>query len=137
MSEYGVFLSDCRGSIIWAGTNVRVDTCRLCITETYTRWASLTGLSEVSGLTIHGPADPGRRVATVSVSLAGWEPIDLGAVLDSTFGICVRPGPHCAPLAHRTLGTYPQGTVWLSPGPFTTEYDIDRAIAALSALGGP
>jgi cysteine desulfurase family protein len=96
----------------------------------------LTGLREIPGLRIHGLADPSRQVATVSVTLADWEPVDLGAVLDSSFGIAVRPGLHCAPLAHRTIGTYPQGTVRLSPGPFTTEAEIDQALAALRALAG-
>ena len=94
----------------------------------------LDGLAEVAGVTVHGPRDPERQVATVSVSIEGWEPIDLGAALDSSFGICVRPGLHCAPLAHRTIGTFPQGTVRLSPGPFTTEDEIDQAVAALRAL---
>ena len=94
----------------------------------------LEGLKSVPGLHIHGPADSRRQVATVSITLDGWEPVDLGAVLDSSFGIAVRPGLHCAPLAHRTLGTYPQGTVRFSPGCFSTEEDVDTAIAALRAL---
>jgi len=91
-------------------------------------------LREIRGLHLYGPGDARRQVATVSLTLDDWEPIDLAAALDTSFGICVRPGLHCAPLAHRTIGTYPQGTVRLSPGAFTTDEEIDIAIRALRAL---
>jgi len=96
----------------------------------------IDGLRDIPGLRIHGTGDPARQVATVSLSVEGWEPIDVAAVLDSSFGIAVRSGLHCAPLAHRTLGTYPRGTVRLSPGCFTTDDDVDRALAALRKLAG-
>jgi cysteine desulfurase/selenocysteine lyase len=96
----------------------------------------LAGLADVPGLRVHGTGDPQRRVAVVSLTVEGWEPVDLGAALDSAFGIAVRPGLHCAPLAHRTLGTFPLGTVRLSPGAFTTEDEVDQALAALRALAG-
>jgi selenocysteine lyase/cysteine desulfurase len=94
----------------------------------------LDGLCDIPGLRIHGVADPERQVATVSISLRGWEPLDLAAVLDSSFGIAVRAGLHCAPDAHRTLGTFPGGTVRLAAGCFTTAEDIEHAVAALGQL---
>ncbi len=94
----------------------------------------LAGLRETPGVRVHGPADPGRQVAVVSITAEGWEPVDLGAALDSAFAIAVRPGLHCAPVAHRTLGTFPRGTLRLSPGFTTTEVEIDEALAALRAL---
>lgn len=96
----------------------------------------LAGLGEIPGVRVHGTGDPRRQVAVISITVAGWEPVDLGAALDSAFGIAVRPGLHCAPAAHRTLGTFPRGTVRLSPGASTTEEEIDRAVAALRALAG-
>lgn len=96
----------------------------------------LSGLAEIPGVRVHGTADPRRQVAVVSITVQGWEPVDLGAALDSAFGIAVRPGLHCAPVAHRTLGTFPRGTVRLSPGGATTEDEIDRALSALRALAG-
>jgi cysteine desulfurase / selenocysteine lyase len=92
------------------------------------------GLADVAGVTIHGTRDAALQVATVSVSLDGWEPVDVAAALDSSFGIAVRSGLHCAPLAHRTLGTFPRGTVRLSPGPFSTNEDVDRAVTAIRKL---
>lgn len=94
----------------------------------------LTGLREIPGLRIHGPGDPSRQVAVVSITLEGWDPLDLAAALDSAFGIAVRAGLHCAPLAHITLGTYPRGTVRLAPGYSTTEADVDQVLEALGEL---
>jgi cysteine desulfurase family protein len=92
------------------------------------------GLADVAGVTIHGTRDAALQVATVSVSLDGWEPVDVAAALDSSFGIAVRAGLHCAPVAHRTLGTFPRGTVRLSPGLFSTNEDVDRAVTAIWKL---
>ena len=96
----------------------------------------IDGLRDVPGVRVHGSGDAGRQVGVVSLSVEGWEPVDLAAVLDSSFGIAVRAGLHCAPLAHRTLGTFPRGTVRLSPGCFTTDEDVDQALAALRKLAG-
>ncbi|MHB9863578.1 aminotransferase class V-fold PLP-dependent enzyme [Streptomyces sp. YIM S03343] len=94
----------------------------------------LGGLKEIPGLHVHGTGDASRQIAVVSVTVDGWEPLDLAAALDSSFGIAVRPGLHCAPLAHQTLGTYPHGTVRLAPGPMTTMSEIDESLAALKEL---
>jgi cysteine desulfurase / selenocysteine lyase len=94
----------------------------------------LAGLAAIEGLRVHGPADPAERVAVVSVTHPGWEPSDLAAALDGSFGVAVRAGLHCAPLAHRTLGTFPAGTLRLAPGCFTTAEEVDQAVAALGAL---
>jgi len=95
-------------------------------------------LREIPGLRLHGPGDALRQVATLSITLDGWEPHDLAAVLESAFGLAVRAGLHCAPWAHRTLGTAPAGTVRLSAGPSTTEDQVDQAAAALEAVAaGP
>ena len=98
--------------------------------------ALLDGLKAIPGVRIHGPGDAKRQVAVVSVTLDGWDPADVGAALDSSFGVAVRPGLHCAPLAHQTMGTYPTGTIRLSPGPFTSTEDIDGALSALRRLAG-
>jgi len=94
----------------------------------------LAGLQEIDGVRIHGVLDPSARVSVVSVTLRGWEPIDVSAALDSAFGIAVRSGLHCAPLAHRALGTFPLGTVRLAPGHLTTDDEIDQTLAALGEL---
>ena len=111
----------------WGPAKVRAHETRLAA-------RLLAGLADIPGVRVQGPPDPGRRIAAVSLTLEGWEPVDLAAALDSSFGIAVRPGLHCAPLAHRTLGTHPRGTVRFSPGCFTTEGEVDAALAALREL---
>lgn len=81
-------------------------------------------LRSIPGVTVYGPADPSRRCSVLSFTAAGVDPALLAAELDHGFDIAVRAGLHCAPLAHRTLGTLPGGTVRLSPGWATTSEEI-------------
>ena len=81
-------------------------------------------LRDIPGVTIHGPADPSSRCSVLSFTAAGVDPALLAAELDHNFDIAVRSGLHCAPLAHRTLGTFPGGTIRVSPGWFTTSEEI-------------
>ncbi|WP_417915354.1 aminotransferase class V-fold PLP-dependent enzyme [Candidatus Electronema sp. JM] len=92
------------------------------------------GLSELDGVTLHGPPPGKERIAILSFSIHGWEPEDIGGILHHNHGIQVRTGLHCAPLAHRTLGTLPLGTVRLSPGCFTTAEEIRQAVAAIRMI---
>lgn len=76
----------------------------------------------------------GPPTAVVSVTLQNGDPSDLAHALDIEYGVMVRSGLHCAPMAHRSLGTYPTGTVRFSFGWHNTEADVDYALAALAAL---
>ncbi len=88
----------------------------------------------IEGLTVYGPtlAELDRRTDVFSVRVAGVTPGELAAALERQFGILTRPGLHCAPLAHQTIGTYPEGTTRLSFGPFTTADDVRTAADALN-----
>ena len=88
----------------------------------------------VEHLTVYGPKEPDLRAGVFSVNLPGLGPRELAACLERDFGICVRPGVHCAPLAHETIGTHPSGTCRFSFGPFTTEEHIRRAAEALAKI---
>ncbi len=92
------------------------------------------GLNGIPGVRVLSPSDARRRVAVVSLVVDGWNPADLGDVLDRRFGIACATGLHCSPDACRTLGVFPGGTVRFSPGFFTTEQEIDLAIAAVHEL---
>ena len=81
----------------------------------------LQGLPQV---TLHCPADPALRGAVLSFTIAGKDSSAVAFELDQRFDIAVRAGLHCAPRAHRTLGTFPGGTVRMSPGWFTTREEI-------------
>jgi cysteine desulfurase family protein len=74
------------------------------------------------------------RVGLVSMNLPGFAPADLAAVLDGQFDIAVRAGLHCAPYAHRHLGTFPDGTVRISLGWQTTEKDMSATATALNEI---
>ncbi len=94
----------------------------------------LEGLRLIPGVTVHGPADPGKRVGVVSLNVADRDPSEIGFRLDQEFAITVRVGIHCAPDAHRTIGTYPHGTIRVSPGHTTTPADIDAFLHALRII---
>ena len=81
-----------------------------------------------------GRSDMSRRTGVVSLVVEGVDAGEVAAVLDQTFQIAVRPGLHCAPYIHRALGTFPDGTVRVSSGPFNTADEIDRLVTALKQI---
>jgi len=92
------------------------------------------GLREVPGLTLYTPENASQQTAVVSFTLRGWTPAEVAAALDASFDVAVRSGLHCAPDAHRVLGTFPLGTVRLSPGPFTTLDEIQQAVGFVDQI---
>ena len=91
-------------------------------------------LIAVPGCTLFGPIRPEDRSAVVSLVIDGWDPSLLAFQLDREYGIAVRAGLHCAPRAHRTIGSYPVGTLRLSPGLFNTQDDITTFCDALITI---
>jgi len=96
--------------------------------------ALLAGLRRIAGVTVYGPLDARRQLPTVSFTIEGLEPGHAGRRLDEEFGILARVGLHCSPAAHRTIGTYPVGSVRFSLGAFTTEQDVALAVEAVATL---
>lgn len=96
----------------------------------------MDGLSRIPGVTTFGPRDPSCRAAVVSFCVEGEDPAEVGRRLEAEHGILVRSGLHCSPGSHRTLGTFPEGTVRVSPGPFTTRREISRFLSALPRIVG-
>jgi len=91
-------------------------------------------LLEIPGLTLYGPENAGLRTATLSINLRGLEPSRVGLRLDEEFGVLCRVGLHCAPAAHRTLGTFPKGTVRLGLGMFNTAEDVKITVEAVRTI---
>ena len=91
----------------------------------------LDGLREDERFTLYGPSAPEERIAVLSVAVSGESPERVAAWLNDRYRIAVRAGLHCAPGAHRLIGTFPDGTVRISPGYFTAESDIDLCLEAL------
>lgn len=81
-------------------------------------------------------APDAKRVSIVSFNVEKASPSDVADYLDKEWGICVRGGLHCAPMAHRTMKTFPLGTIRFSLSYFNTKEEVDRAIEALKAFVG-
>lgn len=94
----------------------------------------IDGLQTISGLTIYGGLDAARRAATVSFTVAGLEPSEMGLRLDDEHDIMCRVGLHCAPAAHKTLGTFPTGTVRFGLSAFNTSAEVDTAVQAVRQI---
>lgn len=94
------------------------------------------GLKHIPGMQLYGPDDVELSTATVSFTLTGKRVSEIGQRLDEEYGILCRVGLHCAPAAHRTLGSFPEGTVRLAPGVFTSTDDIIQTIHAVEAVAG-
>ncbi|MBW1721988.1 MAG: aminotransferase class V-fold PLP-dependent enzyme [Deltaproteobacteria bacterium] len=126
--------------------------------ETALTRALLKALFPLQGLTIYGPLKPEEQTATVSITFdsvlpagsrhlpsgcgsinlawmeEGISPAHAGKKLGAEYDILVRVGLHCAPLAHQTLNTYPEGTVRVSMGYFNTLEEIGYAAEAIRKI---
>jgi selenocysteine lyase/cysteine desulfurase len=94
----------------------------------------LEGLSELFGINIYGTHDVEKSTSVLSFTIENRQVSELGLKLDEEFGVLSRVGLHCAPAAHKTIKTFPNGTVRLSPGIFTNMEDIDKTIKAIKEL---
>lgn len=99
--------------------------------------ALLKGLASMKGISVIGTADASRRAALVSFNIEGKKPGEVGLRLDEQAGIMIRCGTHCAPDAHRTAGTFPDGAARVSPGYFNTGQEIEEFLKAVRALARP
>ncbi len=91
----------------------------------------ITALQDDKRFVLYGTRDVSKKVGILSLNVKGYRPAEVGAILDQSFDIAVRPGLHCAPFAHQRLGTFPDGTIRVSPGCFNTEEEIDQLITVL------
>ncbi|MEM9586207.1 MAG: aminotransferase class V-fold PLP-dependent enzyme [Planctomycetota bacterium] len=92
----------------------------------------VAALNSLPGVTVH--TDPESSLPLVSFTVAGIPSTDVAAILDAEFGVEVRAGWHCAAKIHQYLGTTPDGTVRLSPGPATTDQQLDFALECIANL---
>ncbi len=92
------------------------------------------GLKEIPGVKVYGPADSSKRTAVVSFNIIDMDCGEVSTQLDYQYGVVTRSGLHCAPLAHRTIGTFESGSCRLSPGYFTSLEDIDMVVKAVHEI---
>jgi cysteine desulfurase family protein len=94
----------------------------------------LDGLMNVESVTVYGGLDVQRQVGIISFNIKEISPSEVGFQLDEEYGILCRVGLHCAPAAHKTIGTFPTGTVRLSLSHFTTEEEIEETVEAVEKI---
>lgn len=92
---------------------------------------ALDELSKIEDIIIYGSMDEKKRTSTILFNIKNVDSSELGFYLDSEKNIVTRTGIHCAPLAHKTIGSHPHGGVRISIGYFNAKDDIDALIDAL------
>jgi len=94
----------------------------------------IAGLGDISEVTVYGGHDAELQTATVSFNIEGMVPSDVGFLLDERYEIMSRVGLHCAPAAHRTIGTFPVGTVRFGLSCFNTIDEVQAAVEAVREI---
>ena len=94
----------------------------------------MDGRRDIPNVRMCGPERLENRVGVLSLDFLRQDNAAVAYALEQRFGILTRCGLHCAPSAHRSLGTFPKGTVRFSLGFANTEQDVDAALAAITAL---
>ena len=107
----------------------RIRSWELALTDLFLREAK-----ELPGIRLIGRTDIENRAPVVSLQMRAMDNAEAAFRLEQEYGILTRVGLHCAPNAHKTLGTYPAGTIRFSFGHFNKEEEIHTALRALGAL---
>jgi cysteine desulfurase family protein len=94
----------------------------------------MEAIAGIPGYTIHSAGDDLRQGELFSVTAGFASPSELGSALYEGFGFETRVGLHCAPLAHKTIGTFPEGTVRIAPSIYHTKDDFIRLFAAFKKI---
>ena len=102
--------------------------------NSYLRSYLINEISNINNFNIYGDLDPANGTSCVSITHNNLDVSELSYILDSDFGISNRSGLHCAPLAHQSIGTYPNGTVRLSLGYFNTLDEIKYTVDSLNKI---
>lgn len=92
------------------------------------------GLRSIKGVRMLGPGCGDKKLPVFAINVYGKDNGRLARDLSDIYGIETRPGLHCSPLAHRTLGSFPEGALRLSPGYFNSEENIEHAVFAIKEL---
>ncbi len=94
----------------------------------------IEGVRDIPGIILYGKTSPGQRIPVASFNMTGMDPGTVALELDEQFNIMSRSGLHCAPSVHKSIGTFPSGTVRFSFSYFNTEGEIVEAIEALRKI---
>lgn len=102
--------------------------------EIYLTERFLQGIKRIPHIRLLGSSDCKERVGVISLDFRSIDNADVSYRLENEYGILTRCGLHCAPDAHKALGTFPKGTVRFSFSPATTEKEIEIAVNAIASL---
>ena len=94
----------------------------------------ILGLMGIPRVTVYGKENTENRVAVVSFNIQNQSPSDIGLKLDEEYDLMCRVGLHCSPAAHKTIGTFPTGTVRFGMSIFNTDGDIEKAVMAVHKI---
>ena len=94
----------------------------------------IDGLKQIDDINIYGPGDIEKQAPTISITHEHHDLGQLSYILDDKYGIMTRSGLHCAPFAHKTIGSFPEGTLRFSIGYFNTEDEITYTLDKLMEL---
>ena len=94
----------------------------------------IEGATGIPDLGLYGCCDERRQTSTFSFNINGMSQSEAGFILDEEYGIMCRVGLHCAPTAHKTIGTFPDGTIRFGMGYFITEAEVEFALEALRRM---
>ena len=91
-------------------------------------------MKKIAGVKLYGPCDIRQQAAVVSLNIKDYDSSEIAYILDEQYDIMVRSGLHCAPLAHKTIGTLDQGAVRVSFSPFNTVEEIEYGIRSIKEI---
>lgn len=91
-------------------------------------------MRNMKDIIVYGSLEQNSRTSAISINSTKIDNSEFGFILDNEYGIMTRTGLHCAPLAHRTIGTFPQGTLRFSFGAFNDENDVNYAVSAINSI---
>lgn len=100
--------------------------------EDYLTQKFIDGVLNIETIKLYGNLSTENRTSTISINSSKMDNSELGFILDSEYNIITRTGLHCAPLAHKTIGTYPYGTLRFSFGYFNDDKDVDYILNAIN-----
>ena len=94
----------------------------------------LKGVKGIDRLRVYGSAEGGEQLGVLLFNVEGMDPGELSMQLDEDYGILVRSGLHCAPSAHRAIGTFPEGGARISFSALNTLEEAEKAVAAIREI---
>lgn len=102
--------------------------------NTFLRKLLVSELKNINSIILYEDTNNENYTSCVSFNVKNIDTAELSFILDSDFGIKNRSGLHCAPLAHKTIGSFPTGTVRLSLSYFNSKEDIEYTINSINKI---